>query len=517
MAALSSLPERSPRVLAERYELVRPLGYGGMAEVWRARDLVLRRPVAVKLLKENLAGDPVVVERFRREASAAARLAHPCIVRVFDTVSSGGQQAVVMELVEGRTLRQRLDRDGRLPVSDVVAIGIALADALDAAHRAQLVHRDVKPGNILLTDDGRVLLTDFGIATAMRSKGDLTREDVMMGTAKYLSPEQVLGVPVDGRSDLFSLGVVLYECLAGRPPFVADTDAATALARLQRTPVPLRTVRPGVPRDLEGVVHACLARRPELRPASGAALRDRLSRIDLTAQADSTPTVVDSGALRRNGPSRSARRAGAVTAAAALVLAGLAAVALAPGEDTTADPAAVVSSAVTPTDATATTVAPTAPPPPPAGAVTVSSVVEFDPPPGNGRENPGQLGGLLDADPATAWNTVCYESPTFGTKGGIGLIFTLTGPANGLALEITSPGSGWSARTFVAERSGATLAAWGTATAVGRDLPAGTVRFPLGGGTGTQVLLWLDRSGRAVSGCTFPFQVRLSNARVAPL
>ncbi len=507
MAALSSVPDHARRVIAGRYRLERLIGIGGMAEVWRATDLVLQRPVAVKLLKGALADDPVLVERFRREAAAAARLAHPCVVRVFDTVGTQAEQAVVMELVEGRTLRQRLDREGRLPAADVVTIGLALADGLDAAHRADLVHRDVKPGNILLTNDGRVVLTDFGIATAMRAKRDLTREDVMMGTAKYLSPEQVLGTPVDARSDVFSLGVVLYECLAGEVPFAADTDAATALARLQRTPVPLRTLRPGLPRDLEGVVHACLARRPELRPQSAAALRDRLARLELSPSADASPTMPEPSPLRRTGRRKVVL---AVVALVAVCLAG--AIGLSRSADQPGAPAAV--SAGVPVDggtATATTASPT-----PAGPVSITATAEFDPPPGDGRENPGQLGALVDGDPATTWSTVCYESATFGAKGGVGLRFRLSAPPVGMALEVTSPTTGWSARVFLATTAGPTLAGWGTAASAGTNLPAGTVRFPLAG-AGTEVLLWLDRAGRAISGCTFPYQIRLSDVRVVSL
>ena len=161
-----------------------------------------------------------------------ARLSHPSIVAVFDTVADGDVEAVVMELVPGDTLRQRLDAVGRLPIGLTIQIGIAIADALTAAHRSRIVHRDIKPGNVLLDPEGRILLTDFGIAKALQHNDDVTSDDVLMGTAKYLSPEQVLGLPVDSRADLYSLGVLLYECLAGQPPFVADTQAATAMARL---------------------------------------------------------------------------------------------------------------------------------------------------------------------------------------------------------------------------------------------------------------------------------------------
>src|SRR3954470_17471490 len=293
-------PPPSPvvRTLAGRYRLERCLAVGGMAEVWVATDIVLDRQVAVKMLKPSLASDPRLVERFRREAVAVARLSHPSIVAVFDTVADGEVEAVVMELVPGETLRQRLDTVGRLPIGLTIQIGIAVADALTAAHRSRIVHRDIKPGNVLLDPEGRILLTDFGIAKALQQNDDLTSEDVLMGTAKYLSPEQVLGLPIDSRADLYSLGVLLYECLAGQPPFVADSQAATAMARLQRDPVPIRKLRPGVPRALDDLVMELLSRDADDRPRNAALVRDALVRLQerghdedatVVATRDSTP------------------------------------------------------------------------------------------------------------------------------------------------------------------------------------------------------------------------------------
>ena len=238
-----------PVVLAGRYRLERRLAQGGMAEVWLATDLSLDRKVALKWLKPSLATDPVVAERFRREAIAVAGLTHPNIVAVHDVFEDGGRQAVVMQLVDGKSLRQLLDVQTRLSPELTIHIGTCVAAALDAAHHAGFVHRDVKPGNILVTPDGRVLLTDFGIAKGLdTSDDDLTSDNVMMGTAKYLSPEQVRGRKLDGRADLYSLGLVLYECLAGRVPFLGETDADTALARLQRDPTDLGRLRPTIPR-----------------------------------------------------------------------------------------------------------------------------------------------------------------------------------------------------------------------------------------------------------------------------
>ena len=245
-----------------------------MAEVWLATDLLLDRRVAVKWLKPTLATDEVVAERFRREAKAAASLDHANIVAVYDVFEDENRQAVVMQLVDGKSLRQLLDTQKRLSPELTCHIGSAVAAALDHAHHAGFVHRDVKPGNIMITPDGRVLLTDFGIAKGLHgdSGDDLTSDNIMMGTAKYLSPEQVRGKKLDGRADLYSLGLVLYECLAGRVPFLGESDADTALARLQRDPTDLARLRATLPTRLVNVIHDLLARNPDQRPESGAAL-----------------------------------------------------------------------------------------------------------------------------------------------------------------------------------------------------------------------------------------------------
>jgi serine/threonine-protein kinase len=321
----AAAPPPTPTVIAQRYELQRMLAQGGMAEVWLARDLTLDRKVAVKWLKPSLATDPVVAERFRREAIAAASLNHPNIVAVHDVFEQDGRQAVVMQLVEGKSLRQVLDTQKRLSPELTCHIGTCVAAALDHAHEAGFVHRDVKPGNIMMTSDGRVLLTDFGIAKGLQSaETDLTSDNIMMGTAKYLSPEQVRGKKLDGRADLYSLGLVLYECLAGRVPFLGETDADTALARLQRDPTDLTRLRATLPTKLVVVIHQLLARNPAQRPASGAdlviTLRDAAKEgpphIDPTPH-ERSPVAPFGGRRLRRAPSdvagRAADRARAVT------------------------------------------------------------------------------------------------------------------------------------------------------------------------------------------------------------
>ena len=261
--------------------------------MWLGTDISLSRQVAVKLLKPALAADPIVAERFRREAIAVAQLSHPNIGAAYDaggdTIGGETRQAVVMQLVNGKSLRQLLDEQKRLSPDLTMHIGACIAAALDYAHHANLVHRDVKPGNILITPDGRVLLTDFGIAKGLGSTDDdLTSPNVMMGTAKYLSPEQVRGRKLDGRADLYSLGLVLYECLAGRVPFLGETDADTALARLNRDPTDLTRLRPTLPYGLAPLIHRLLSRKPDDRYATGIEVRNELQRIAAQPRNDLT-------------------------------------------------------------------------------------------------------------------------------------------------------------------------------------------------------------------------------------
>ena len=268
-------------MLGGRYELVSTIAAGGMAQVWRGRDLALNRPVAVKILHPHLGTDHAFVTRFRREALASARLSHPSIVAVYDTMSEQGIEAIVMELVEGRTLRSVLDEAGMLPPADVVDIGVQISDALDVAHRAGIVHRDIKPANIMVGTDRRIMVTDFGIAKATKDD-DLTHTGTLLGTAKYLAPEQVTGEPVDPRADIYALGVVLFEAATGGPPFLADTDAATALARLREDAPRCRERRADVPVALDEVIAKAMARHPDQRYDRALSLRSALDGVDLT-------------------------------------------------------------------------------------------------------------------------------------------------------------------------------------------------------------------------------------------
>ena len=276
------------RVLGGRYRLVEPLARGGMATVWVADDPVLSRRVAVKVLRADLAADDATRARFRNEAIAAARLSHPNIVSTYDTGDDEGIAYIVMELVDGPTLRHLIDEHNGLPVADVIRIGKQVADALDAAHRAGIVHRDVKPANLLVTPDRRIKITDFGIARASDGLG-LTATGQVMGTPQYLSPEQARGGTATPASDVYSLGVVAFECLAGHRPFDADSPVATALAHLN-DPVP--DLPPNVPADLAAVVRRAMAKEPEHRYADGDAFAAALRSPSAEAATAYVPPVV---------------------------------------------------------------------------------------------------------------------------------------------------------------------------------------------------------------------------------
>jgi eukaryotic-like serine/threonine-protein kinase len=532
-----------------------------MAAVYEGRDEILARAVAVKVLHPHLAADQVFLERFRREAISAARLSHPNIVATFDAgTADNGTAYIVMELVRGTTLRHHLAQGGLSP-GLAIAIAIQIADALRHAHDAGLVHRDIKPGNVLLCQGDtetapQVKVTDFGIAKAATGIGlDLTMTGMVVGTPKYLSPEQVEGLEPDARADLYALGVVLFEMLSGDPPFTGPTDMAMALARLDG-PAPRLAARcRGLPPELDRLVTALLARDPNDRPPSAAVVRRALASIPSTAgrvpgRAPTTPappvdltavagprTMVDTGHRGSSAPTgvldpRSMRpRAGTETAqygaprskGATTVRPGGTAGSRgtnrhpsgqSPGRRprrsrwpgrivgvlaaATALVAAVILSENGSSPSSRTPAAIQAG----GGVAPVSNVsirnvtvfhLERD------ADNAVNVGNTHDGNPATVWMTDRYYGPKFaGLRHGLGLAITLNGTHHVHQLQVESPTRGWSAEVYLAGQvpSPATMPPWGQPVAVKQGIDGG-VTFELGGRPAGAVLLWITDLGPA--------------------
>jgi serine/threonine-protein kinase len=286
-------------ILNDRYEMQQRIGRGGMADVYLARDILLDRLVAIKVLFPEYATDPAFVERFRREAQSAANLNHPNIVSVYDWGRSNNTYFMAMEYVPGRTLAEALHDVGQITAMKAAEVGIEVAAALSFAHRGNVVHRDIKPGNILIGSNGQLKVADFGIARALGSAADsnLTQVGAVMGTAAYLSPEQAQGGQPDPRSDLYSLGIVLYEMVGGRVPFSGDNPVSIAYKQVHEAPQPLNQLASDVPRAFEAIVARLLAKDPDLRYATAEAVRDDLRRFR-----DGIPVQALADAInRRNG------------------------------------------------------------------------------------------------------------------------------------------------------------------------------------------------------------------------
>ncbi len=498
-----------------------------MATVWEAHDSVLGRLVAVKILHPHLYTDPTLVERFRREAKAAARLTHQSIVAIYDTVSEDGVEAIVMELIDGITLRQYLDDYGPLSIDDAADLVSQVASALEAAHSARIVHRDIKPANIMLCPDRRVKVTDFGIAKALE-EADHTSHGTLLGTAKYLAPEQVEGTPVDQRADLYSLGVVLYEALTGSPPFVAETDSATALARLRVDPRPPTELDPSIPPAVEAVILTALARDRDNRyPTAQAMGLAMVEAADEPPPAEATPSPVRAApavpppASNDLAGARPPRRIMGPLLVTMFVLASLALgigliAATSPGQDlfeqlqsifgsnsdsadSEADrgtqPGGAATNASVPDNNSGAAGDPgTADETAPSDSYAIDDLIDFDPL-GDGAERPDRLGLAIDGDSDTFWTSESYDNRLLGNlKEGVGLVLVLDSEVTLRELSVTSPTQGWSATVFALTSPAAELAAWG-APLDGRVDIAGNTTFDLRGVRGTAVLLWVTDLG----------------------
>jgi serine/threonine protein kinase len=414
-------------VVAERYELEELVGTGGMSSVYRAKDLLLERRVALKILHDTYGADASTVERFRREARAVAQLSHPNIVTVIDRGEDEHRQFIVFEYVDGENLKELIERTGRLPVRRALELAVQIGRALAFAHQAGLVHRDVKPQNVLLNGDGEPKVTDFGIARSLDVEG-MTQTGTVMGTSNYIAPEQASGLPVGPHTDVYSLGVVLFELLTGELPFTGESFVAIAMRHVHEPPPSVLELRPEVPLRVVNAVEQALAKAPEDRFASMddfvAELESALAELGASPEEDPTaivpPRVVRQTARRRARPRRRAWPL-VVALVSLAALAALLALAVALLRD---DPSKATSRGGGS-----------------GAAVRLVGVGAYDPPPGDGQEHSDTVGQATDGDPQTYWTTERYNDFA-ETKDGVGLVLDAgrAGEAKRLTIRSETPG-----------------------------------------------------------------------------
>ena len=455
-------------VVADRYELEELVGTGGMSSVFRARDRLLERFVALKILHEHYTDDAEYVERFRREARAVAQLAHPNIVTVIDRGEQDGRQFIVFEFVEGENLKQRVVREAPLPVEEAADLCTQVARALGYAHERGIVHRDVKPQNVILNDDGRAKVTDFGIARSLDVElgRGVTQTGTVLGTSDYIAPEQAQGGRVDAQTDVYSLGVVLYELLVGDVPFRGDNFVAVAMQHVS-APVPSVLDRRGdVPPRLDLVVQRAMAKRPEDRHESMEELVDDLQLSlhgpDWYGDASERTLVVPRAAPR--GRRRRKRRGPiALIVLALLVLALAGAVYL--FVDGVRDKSPDTSS--------------------PPAQVRLAAVSAYDPEGGDG-EHDEEVSLATDGDPGTRWTTETYED---FSKSGVGIVVEAK-PAEALErLQVTTDTPGFPARIRASQTASGGFVDVSEQKTVG---PTTTFELDTGGTQYRYYLIWLQ-------------------------
>ncbi|MGI8595566.1 MAG: protein kinase domain-containing protein [Solirubrobacteraceae bacterium] len=426
-------------LLSNRYRLDAQVGAGGMSTVYRAFDQTLERQVAIKLLHRQIADDPDQLERFSREARAVAQLSHPHIVTVIDAGEEEGRPFIVFEYVDGETLKDRIKRDGQLPVDEAVAYAIEIARALGYAHQRNIVHRDVKPQNILVDEEGSAKITDFGIARTLDEEG-LTADGRVLGTTDYVSPEQALGHDVTGQSDLYSLGIVLFEMLAGEVPFKGDNQVAVAMKHV-REPLPdVQTLRPQVSATLAAVVDRAAAKGLPRRYATDEDLIADLEEALAIESARTAHVSHEATSVLRTLPGRTQRRVPLRLRHPGWILLGLviagviAAVILLYGANETQR-------------GTGTANAPRAAP----GLVAVSlaqdSAKDYDPLSVDKSEGPGEVSFAVDRAPETTWSTETYEQGALN-KAGVGLTIDAKPSVAARRIVIRTPTPGWIAEIY---------------------------------------------------------------------
>jgi eukaryotic-like serine/threonine-protein kinase len=468
------------QLIGERYEVEELVGTGGMSSVYRARDNVLERRVALKVLHEHFSSDPEYVERFRREARAIARLNHPNIVTVIDRGEFEGRQFIVFEHVPGENLKEIVEREGPLPVSEALALTHQIARGLGFAHEHGVVHRDVKPQNVLLDESGVAKVTDFGIARSLDPSDELTETGTLLGTSDYIAPEQATGQLVDERSDQYSLGVLLYELLTGEVPYPGETFMAIAMRHV-RDPVPsVRERRADVPAPVDAIVARAMAKRPEDRFPSMEAMMAAIEACLAEEAAASTEANGATGVLprveapsptrapARPRPRRRRRRRVLTPLLLGLLVIGLGALALL--------------FLVTRNDGLGTGAAGSP-------SVHLSAISDYDPE-GDGREHPEAVPNATDGNEATYWTTESYRS---FQKSGVGIVLDAGKAVELSQLTVTSDEAGFTAKIQAGN------SADGSFKDVSRDEQVqSSTTFDLYGGKYRYYVVWItDPNGRA--------------------
>ena len=427
-------------VLSGRYKLEAKLGSGGMSTVYLARDTTLDRQVAVKVMHREMSEQADQLERFRQEARAVAKLSHPNVVAVIDAGEDGGHPYIVFEYVEGETLKQRINRVGALDAQEALAYAIEVARGLTVAHARNMVHRDIKPQNVLIDSEGRAKLTDFGISRQLEQDG-MTATGRVLGTTDYVAPEQAMGHPVDQRSDIYSLGVVLYEMLVGQVPFHADSQVGVAMKHVNEELPDVQQRRPELSAAAAMVVERATAKDPDQRYQQVGELIDDLSTaLEVEAARAGSTTGEATSVLEAVPPAErklggGGNRRSWLAIALLLLLAGgvLAAVQLI-GTGNGGGGGALKGKGST---------------------VALSGATDYDPE-GDGVEDPGTVSFAVDGDPTTtAWSSEHYDSDTFaGTKSGenpgVGLYVTARSTTRPAEMIVKTPTPGWDAQIFAA-------------------------------------------------------------------
>jgi serine/threonine-protein kinase len=469
-------------LIADRYELEELVGSGGMSSVFRARDQQLGRRVAIKILHERYGDDPEYVERFRREARAVARLSHPNIVTVIDRGDDGGRQYIVFEHVEGENLKELVGRTGRLPLRRAVELALAVADGLAFAHEHGLVHRDVKPQNVLLSEEGEVKVTDFGIARSLDVEHGVTQTGTVLGTAEYLAPEQASGEPVSPATDVYSLGVVLWELLTGEVPFEGENLVAVALRHVNEPLPSLRDQRPDVPPRLAAAVERALAKDPARRfpsmSAFGAELRARLLELDgdaPPAEDDAALTLITAPvpAMRPSRVVRHRRRRTLYAVLLAVVAAGaaFAAVFFVAGVGHTHKRGGGGPSGGS------------------GASVPLRGVGDYYSSPGHPDAHANTAASATDGSSSTSWMTQTYGDQEFGgLLTGLGLVLDARSPVKLAQLTVSTLTPGFTAEIQSGDSSTGPFAVDSSRQAVN-----GTTTFTLDGNTAQYYVVWITQ------------------------